>query len=117
MGGDSPVRSAASAWDSIGARCGDSGAARSRCPRSGIDVTPATEALEAVGQTFAEALIAFHTSSLTFEQQARQICRCAKSTYHTRLDMGHVLFMNAYRERKERSTRANARVCTAKAAE
>lgn len=109
-GDGAPIRSAASVWDSIRREVRRSWRSSFTLPTLGIDVTPATEALEAIGATMAQALVAFHTSSLSFEQQAREICHCAKSTYHTRLDMAHVLFMNAYGEKKqEQQARMHAR--------
>lgn len=47
------------------------------------------------------ALRTYHTSSLTFEMQARQIVGVSKSTYHVRLVRAHVDFIDAFEEQQQ----------------
>ena len=73
-----------------------------RIPAIGIDALPTKDALEFIGESLSSALMVYYLSSLTFEMQAREILGIAKSTYHQRLEVGHPLFMNAYREAVEK---------------
>lgn len=73
-----------------------------KIPALGIDVPPTKEALKRIGEYLAAPLCVYYLSSLTFEMQAREILSCAKSTYHSRLERGHLAFMEAYREEVER---------------
>jgi hypothetical protein len=73
-----------------------------RIPAIGVDALPTKDALELIGPSLAAALCTYYLSSLTFEMQAREILHISKSTYHQRLEVGHPLFMNAFRESVER---------------
>jgi hypothetical protein len=96
--GDSPIRSASSAWNSIAREVRSSWRSSFEIPVVGIDTGPTATALERIGETFSSALWTYHLSSLGFEDQARLILGIAKSTYHARLELGHMQFINAFRE-------------------
>jgi hypothetical protein len=96
--GDQPVRSCSSLWGRLVREVRQGWRSSFDLPVVGIDAAPASVALEKIGETFSSALWTYHLSSLGFEEQAREILGIAKSTYHTRLEMGHMLFMNAFRE-------------------
>jgi hypothetical protein len=54
------------------------------------------------------AVWTFHTSSLTFEMQAKSIVGVSKSTYHRRLVEGHITFMEVYDEQLQSSRERTA---------
>lgn len=69
----------------------------------GIDAGYTKLALAAIGDELAQAIVTFHTSSLTVSMQARDVLRIGRRTYQERLTKGHVAFMAAYHEARRAS--------------
>lgn len=63
----------------------------------GIDAGYTKQALLVIGEPLAEALVTYHTSSLTVTMQAGEILHIDRRTYQRRLTEGHFAFMREYR--------------------
>jgi hypothetical protein len=72
-----------------------------RIPAIGIDAEITERTLARLEPIHRAAVWIYHTSSLTFELQAKERMSMAKSTYHQKLVEGHSLFMDAYTEERE----------------
>lgn len=103
-GGDgAAVRSSASIWERIlrEVRHGSGSVAI-----VGIDAGYTKQALITIGEKLAQALLVYHTSSLTVVMQAREIVRVSRRTYQYRLTEGHFTFMREYRVERSKSVLA-----------
>lgn len=67
----------------------------------GADAAITKETLEAMTPVYRFAIWTFHLSSLTFEMQAKTIIGVSKSTYHGRLERGHIEFMEQHLQQKD----------------
>lgn len=102
--GDSPIRGCGQLWDpeKIDARdLRKEWRSSYAIEAMGQEAQLTKDALATMDGPLRFALITFHSSSLTFEMQARDKVRVSKSTYHHRLVRAHLDFDAAYERQQQ----------------